>query len=424
VEGVSSPDLSQTHAPSPTPGTPAEAPDRPNYAALFVLATCSFIYVTAEVLPVGLLPQISSGLHVSEAQVGLLLTSYAGVAALTTIPMTALTMRFPRHRLLAATLVVFVVAQLLAAFSPSLTMLSLARVFSAAAHGVFWAIVAPIATRLAPPGQGGKATGVVFTGSALAMVLGAPLATFVGQATSWRTAVVCVAGVGALSLVCILVVLPHLPVLPRDAHVTLKGQLAAARRQIGSRATLPGCLITLTAVIGQFAAYTYIAPLVRRDGGLDGRGLAVLLLGFGIAGVLGNVIAGRFVDRRPDRLMITIFAVMAVSMAVLIGTPGLPVTVIAVLFWGLSSSPMSLSLQAAVLRRAPLSQDAAASVQVVAFQIGIGTGALLGDRLYGNGYLYLLPLLGAVLTTIAMLLVFRAKETFPPRPLAHRQTFP
>ncbi|MBT0769675.1 MFS transporter [Kineosporia sp. J2-2] len=416
---MSRPDLSQAHAvPLDSPRS-TRLPDRPNYAALIVLATCSFIYVTAEMLPVGLLPQISSDLGVTEAQVGLLLTSYAAVAAVTTIPMTALTMRFPRHQLLAGTLAVFVVAQLLAAFAPSLTVLSLARVFSAAAHGVFWAIVAPIAQRLAPPTMSGKATAWVFTGSSLAMVLGAPIATVVGQATSWRTAVVCVAAVGAISLVCILVVVPHLPVLPRDASVTLKGQMLAAGRQIRSRATLPGCVITLTAVIGQFAAYTYIAPLVRRDGGLDGRALAVLLLGFGIAGVCGNLIAGRFIDRRPDLVMLAIFGTMAAAMAVLVSVPGAVITVLAVLVWGLASSPMSMALQAAVIRRAPLSQDAAASVQVVAFQIGIGSGALIGERLYGQGYLALLPLLGAVMTALAFLLAARARETFPRHPVQH-----
>ncbi|MDP9824863.1 MFS transporter [Kineosporia succinea] len=395
------------------------APDRPNYAALFVLATCSFIYVTAEMLPVGLLPQISADLNVTEAQVGLLLTSYAAVAAVTTIPMTALTMRFTRNRLLAGTLAVFVVAQLVAALAPSLTVLSITRIFSAAAHGVFWAIVAPIAARLAPPGQTGKATSIVFTGSAVAMVLGAPIGTVIGQASSWRVAVVTVGVVGALSLLCILLIVPKLPVLPRDAAKTTVGQLAAAGRQIRSRATLPGCLITLTAVIGQFAAYTYVAPLVRRDAGLDGRALAVLLLAFGVAGVVGNVLAGRFIDRRPDLVMMAIFGTMSVSMAVLVGTPGAVVTVIAVVFWGLSSSPMSMSLQAAVIRRAPRTQDAAASVQVVAFQIGIGGGALIGERLYGHGFLVLLPVFGAVMTALALLLAFRAKETFPRHPVPH-----
>lgn len=417
---MSSPDLSQTHAPlHPTADPRFRLPDRPNYAALLVLATCSFIYVTAEMMPVGLLPEISSDLNVTQAQVGLLLTSYAAVAAVTTIPLTALTMRFPRHQLLAATLVIFVLAQVMAAFAPTLTILSLSRVFSAAAHGVFWSIVAPIAGRLAPPGMAGKAMGVVFTGSALAMVMGAPLATVVGQATSWRTATLCVAGVGALSIVGILSVVPKLPVLPRDAAATLKGQLAAAGRQISSRATLPGCVITLVAVVGQFTAYTYIAPLAERGGGLSGGSLALLLLAFGIAGVIGNLTAGRFIDRRPDLVMMTILGLMGLSMAVLIGTPGAMITVVAVVFWGFASSPMSMALQAAVIRRAPRSQDAAASVQVVAFQIGIGSGALLGERLYGHGHLVLVPLIGAVMVGIALILVLRAKETFPRNPVPH-----
>ena len=416
---MSSPDLSQTHTPLPEPAGLFRLPDRPNYAALAVLATCSFIFVTAEMMPVGLLPEISAGLDVTQAQVGLLLTSYAAVAAVTTIPLTALTMRFPRHRLLAGTLVVFVLAQLMAAFAPTLTVLSLSRVFSAAAHGVFWAIVAPLAARLAPPGMAGKAMGVVFTGSALAMVMGAPLATVIGQATSWRTAVACVAGSAALSLVAVFLLVPKLPVLPRDAGATLIGQLANAGRQIRSRATLPGCAITVVVVVGQFTAYTYIAPLAERSGGLEGRALALLLLGFGIAGVLGNLTAGGFIDRRHDLVMVTILGVMTVSIAVLIGTPGAVVTVIAVLLWGYSSSPLSMTLQAAVIRRAPRSPDAAASVQVVAFQIGIGSGALIGERLYGHGHLVLVPLVGAVLIAVALLMVLRAKETFPSHPAAH-----
>lgn len=422
---MSSPETSQTHPPLPDlPPGAGRLPDRPHHAGLAVLAACSFIYVTAEMLPVGLLPQISSSLHVTQAQVGLLLTAYAAVAAVTTIPLTALTMRFARHRLLAATLVVFILAQALAALAPSLAVLALARVFSAAAHGVFWSIVAPVAARLAPPTMTGRATALVFAGSSLAMVLGAPITTAIGQNAGWRVAVGVVAGTASLSLVGVLLLVPVIPVLPRDLGVGVLGRLAAAGRQIRSRATLPGCLITLTAVIGQFAVWTYIAPLVDRDGGLTGRGLALLLLGFGVAGVVGNLLAGRFIDRRPDLVMLTIFAAMAAAMAVLVGTPGPVVTVVTVLVWGMATSPMSMSLQTAVIRRAPLSQDAAASVQVVAFQIGIGSGALLGERLYGLGFLWLLPVLGATLTGAAALFTLRARQTFPrhrvPHPAAGR----
>ena len=129
-----------------------------NRPALTVLGVSAFFYVTAETLPVGLLPQIAHGLKVDQASVGLLLTSYAVVAGLSTIPLTAITMRVPRHLLIAATVAIFAVSQGFATFAPTFLTLVLARLICALAHGVFWSVLAPVAARLAPPGQSGKAT--------------------------------------------------------------------------------------------------------------------------------------------------------------------------------------------------------------------------------------------------------------------------
>src|SRR4051812_34148128 len=114
------------------------AVDRP---ALTVLGASAFFYVTAETLPVGLLPQIAHGLRVDEAGVGLLLTSYAVVAGISTIPLTALTMRVPRHRLIAVTVAIFAVSQGVAAFAPTFLTLVLARLICALGHGVFWSVI-------------------------------------------------------------------------------------------------------------------------------------------------------------------------------------------------------------------------------------------------------------------------------------------
>ncbi|GAA3339004.1 hypothetical protein GCM10020358_21160 [Amorphoplanes nipponensis] len=126
---------------------------------LLVLGAACFVYVTAETIPVGLLPQIAAGLTVSEADVGLLLTSYAVVAALTTIPLTALTMRIPRCPLLAATVAIFAISQLIVAFAATLLILTLSRLSCAVAHGVFWSTIAPVAARLVPPDRAGRAGG-------------------------------------------------------------------------------------------------------------------------------------------------------------------------------------------------------------------------------------------------------------------------
>ncbi|AGZ46492.1 putative sugar efflux transporter [Actinoplanes friuliensis DSM 7358] len=381
--------------------------------ALVVLGASCFVYVTAETIPVGLLPQIADGLSVSEADVGLLLTSYAVVAALTTIPLTALTMRIPRHLLIAATVAIFAISQLIAAFAPTFLILTLSRLICAVAHGVFWSTIAPVAARLVPPDRAGRATALVFLGNSLAIVLGVPLGTALGQWLGWRVALAVLAVLGAACVAALMIVLPKLPALPRDLAVRAGAQLKASVQIIRSGPVAAVCLITAVLVIGHFAAYTYIAPLVRRDGGLEGIGLSALLLGYGAAGLLGNWIVSRFVDRKPRTLLTMLIGIMVVSLALLIPVLGTAPTVLAALAWGGTFTAIPVILQAAILRVAPDARDAASAVYVVAFQIGIGGGALLGERFVRAEMLAWLPVIAAVLTLVAGLTVLTARRAFP-----------
>ena len=390
-----------------------------------MLGTACFVYVTAETIPVGLLPQIAGGLAVSEAAVGLLLTSYAVVAALTTIPLTALTMRIPRQLLIAATVAIFAISQLIAAFAATFQILTLSRLICAVAHGVFWSAIAPVAARLVPPDRAGRATALVFLGNSLAIVLGVPLGTALGQWLGWRAALAVLALGGAACVVALLMVLPKLPALPQDLAVRAGAHFKASVRIIRDGPVAAVCLVTVVLVIGHFSAYTYLAPLVRRDGGLEGLGLSALLLGYGAAGVVGNAIVGRFVDRRPGPLLVTLTALMALSLVVLVPVLGTVPTVLAALVWGGTFTAIPAVLQATILRVAPQARDAASAVYVVAFQIGIGGGALLGERLVSAAHLPWLPVLATVLTVAATLAVLAARQTFPadaqlpdPRPAA------
>jgi predicted MFS family arabinose efflux permease len=380
-----------------------------NRAGLAVLGAAAFVYVTAETIPVGLLPQIADGLHVSEAHVGLLLTSYAAVAGVSTIPLTALTMRVPRHALIAVAVAVFAVSQLAAAAAPTFLVLMSARLICALAHGVFWSAIAPVAARLAPPGQAGRATSLVFLGNSLAIVLGVPLGTALGQWLGWRAAL---AALGLAGAICAALVLVVLPPLPAD------GASRTSISIIRARPVAAVCLVTAVLVIGHFTAYTYLAPLVRRDGGLTGTGLSALLLGYGAAGLAGNWLIGRHVDRRPGPLLIACVAVIVVALALLVPVLGPVPTVIATLLWGGAFTATPVFLQAAILRVAPQAADAASAVYVVAFQIGIGGGALVGERFVQAGHLAALPIIAAVLALAAGLLVIRARTAFPRELLA------
>ena len=328
------------------------------------------------------------------------------------MPLTALTMRMPRHRLIAGTVAVFAVSQFAAALAPNFEVLALSRLLCALVHGVFWSIVAPVAARLAPPGQAGRATALVFLGNSLALVLGLPLGTVVGQAFGWRIAIAAFAVAGAVSLAGLLAVLPHLPALPHDLAAGTAQRLRTAVAAVRNRAVAVICAITLVLVIGHFSAYTYIAPLVRR-GGLEGGELSALLLGYGAAGAVGVVLAGQVVDRRPRVAVVAMVGACALALAALALPPATAPTVIAVLVWGAGFTAVPICLQAAVLRVAPRAADAGSAAYVVAFQIGIGGGALVGERLFQAGHLDVLPALGAVLAAASAAIVLAARRTFP-----------
>jgi predicted MFS family arabinose efflux permease len=386
-----------------------------NRPALAVLGSSAFCFVTAETLPVGLLPQIAGGLDVAESQVGLLLTSYAVVAALSTIPLTALTMRVPRHLLIAITMAIFVVSQGAAAFAPTFLVLAGTRLVCALAHGVFWSIIGPVTARLAPPGQAGRATALVFIGNSLAIVAGVPVGTALGQWLGWRVAVGAVAAGGAVCVLLLMRVLPALDPLPHDRETRLGSRLRASVTIIRDRQVALLCAITTVLVIGHFAAYTYIAPLARRDGGLQGFGLSALLLGYGAAALVAGYTVGRHVDRRPGPVLTMLLAVLAVAVALLAPVLGPAPTIVATLLWGGAFCAIPVCLAATVLRIAPRARDAASAVYVVSFQIGIGGGAFVGERFASAGRLGALPLLAAGLALTALVMVARSREVFPSR---------
>jgi predicted MFS family arabinose efflux permease len=176
-------------------------------------------------------------------------------------------------------------------------------------------------------------------------------------------------------------------------------------------------------VVGHFAAYTYIAPLVRRDAGLDGTALSALLLGYGAVGLLANFVVRRYVDRRPGPLVIGLSATVAVSVVMLAPVLGPVPTIVFTLLWGGAFTAIPVFLSTAPLRVAPTARDAASAVYVVAFQVGIGGGAFVGERLVSAGHLGALPLLAGALALTAAVVTALSPAVFPHRMTAedHRR---
>ena len=405
------------------------APPSPGRArlGLATLASASFVYVTAETLPVGLLPQLSAGLHVRPGTVGLLVTAYAAIAGLSAIPLTASLEHHSRRTVVVVCVGLLALSQFVVAAAPDYAVVLGARVLCALAHGVFWSMLAPIAARLAPSGQAGRATALVFVGNSLALVAGVPLGTALGHAFGWRPAMAALGVVAVVSTVALRRALPELPAAPAQATGPLaagppgrsgvRASLASVPAALRSGPLLAVCVVTMVVVTGHFAAYTYITALVRRDAGLSGLGLSAVLFGYGAAGIGGIVLAGRITDRWPRRSTAACVAGLVVALAALAtvahgSTAG---TVAAVVVWGAGFTALPVALQAAVLRVAPRSADTASALYVVAFQIGIGGGALAGSLLVNAGLLALLPLVALVMVAAGLLILLTARRAFPAR---------
>jgi predicted MFS family arabinose efflux permease len=382
------------------PHTPAWTPRVAGQ--LTVLAAAAFVYVTAEVLPIGALPAIAADLHVSEALVGTLLAGYALVAAVTTMPLVRLTAAWPRRRTLLLTLVCLTGSQAVCALAPNFAVLAGGRVMCALTHGLMWSVIAPIGVRLVPADHAARATTAVYAGTALALVLGNPMTAAMSQLWGWRTAVVVITAAAASVTVAAWRALPPMR-LP--GNVPGRGTPRPRNPRLVTLAVL-----TLLGVTGHFMAYTFIVVVIRDVVGVPGAQSAWLLAAFGVAGLLGMAALARPGDRRPHHAVVGCLGAMVAAFGALAALTfghraGLVVALVgavAVVVWGTASTAVPPMLQAAVMRTAPDDPDRASGVYVAAFQVGIVAGALGGGALYewaGAG-----PLLAGSATVTALVL--------------------
>lgn len=349
-----------------------------------MLAAAAFVYVTAEIMPVGALPAIAADLNVSPATVGTLLASYALVAALATVPLVRLTASWPRRRTLLFTLVSLVISQVVSALAPTFTVLALGRVLCALTHGLMWSVIAPIGVRLVPATHAARATMAVYVGTGLALVVGSPLTAAMSAVWGWRMAVAAIAAAAVAVLIAARLTVPEMDVRSDGASG------ASPRWHHRNPRLVMMCLLTLMGVSGHFISYTFIALIIRDIVGVSGANLAWLLAAYGVAGLTAMALLARPGDRRPKAAIVGCMAALTLVFAVLAtlgftargGTAALVIGVIAIISWGAAATAMPPILQSAAMRHSPEDPDGASGLYVAAFQVGIMSGALLGGMLY------------------------------------------
>lgn len=382
--------------PSPAPGAAAQVSPRRALAALTVLAAGAFCFVTTETLPSGLLTMISDGLRTSVSTTGQLVTAYALVVVVFSLPLTRLTSRVPRRGLLTVTLGVFSVATLLAAVAPTFAVLTAARLLSGLTHALFWSVAAAAATGLFPPQVRGRTVARLAVGSSLGPVLGVPLGTWVAQQTQWRVAF---AILGCVSVVLAFGVLALLPSYPPEAG-------GAARGLTPSRPRFALLLATTgVAVAGGIGVLTYLAPYVLDHAGLPESSLSLVLAVSGASGVVGTMLVGRFLDRRAWECLVVVLVGLCVAQLGLWALGDrVPLVVASVALCGGCFGALGATLLHRGLQLAPGNTDIAMASVSVAFNVGIATGAFVGGRLLASWGVGTVPAMGAVASAAALVL--------------------
>lgn len=375
--------------------------------ALLALATAGFITVMTEAMPAGLLPQMSSGLNVSQALVGQLVTLYAIGSILAAIPLTIATRGWRRRPLLLSAIGGFAIANSITALSELYWLTLIARCIAGVFAGLLWALLAGYASRMVAPHLQGRAITVAMLGAPIALSLGIPAGTLLGTLVGWRLSFAIMTGLTVVLVVWVRWQVPD-----------FAGERVGKRMPLRQVFTLPGVrsvlLVTLTYVVAHNLLYTYIAPFLQPSG-LDASVDRVLLV-FGLASVLSLWIVGSLIDRWLRELVLIsagLFMLAAIALGLWRESPS--AVYIATAVWGLAFGAMPSLLQTASAKTAKEAADTAQSMLVTLWNVGIAGGGLVGGLLLGDLGVEVFPWIVAGLLVLTLSVAIKARGHGFPR---------
>jgi predicted MFS family arabinose efflux permease len=374
------------------------------WLALFVLALSTFNIVTTELAPIGLLTPMANALATSESYVGMTVSLYAWVGALSALVASVFLGAVGKKNLLIALSIVLAVSNGLAASAETFENLMLARVIGAVAHGAFWSIIGVSAASIVPSNYIGLATSIVFGGVSVASVFGVPISNYIGMHIGWRSAFMVMSGLSVLSLVGIASLVPQ---ISEKSSVGI----GAIKAVFKSSSLIKVYFATILTISAHFTAFTYIEPMLNSLTHISEEFVPVLLLVFGVAGIAGNVITALFIDKHLKTIAV-LSVLFAASMLVLIGEFHVQWyqahigTALAI--WGATASCIFVALQTWVLRLASEQAFPASALYVAFFNLAIGIGASLGAWLvasYNVSFLYIFAGVAMALSLVFITIV-------------------
>lgn len=342
--------------------------------AVIALSLGTFAFVSTELMPIGILPQMAEGVGVSLGEAGFLVTGFALLVAIAATPLTAATRHWNRKWLMLCLLLACTLGNVLTYFAQNYAVLLASRLIVAAAIGIFWSTAASMAVRIVPEKHAVRATSAVYGGLALASVLGIPAGTFLGNYAGWRVVFVALAILSFAVFIKMWLTLPDLAAGHDGKHSTV----SEAWRERLLRAAV---FVTALIMMANFLAFTYITPFLEQITGFQTSWIGGLLLAYGAAGLVGNFSVAPIMARGYRPTLFATIIVLIASLAALSFAGRNHVLVIALLLiWGAAYTALPVLMQTWVFKAAAHlnGPEAPSSLYVSAYNGAIAAGALVG----------------------------------------------
>lgn len=365
------------------------------------LTFSTFIFNTSEFIPIGLLSDIAADFSITEAHAGMMITVYAWVVALASLPLMLTFAKTENRKLMLSITALFAASHVLSGFAKDFYMLMISRIGVACAHAIFWSIVTPLAVRLAPEGKRSTALGIIVCGSSIAMIVGLPLGRTIGLYMGWRATFLIIAALAAIILAILAVVLPK---VPGDGSMSMR-KLPALVKSPALRSIY---LVTVIAITGHFTGYSYIEPFLAQVAGMGSTWITAVLTIYGLVGLAGSWIFSRWYDRHRKTFLAS--AVCGISIFLLLMQVSAADTVTMVMlciFWGFAINFYNLSFQSEIIQNAPQGTAVAMSIYSGIYNIGIGTGALIGGYVCSGISISYIGYAGGVIAVAAAVICLR-----------------
>ena len=386
----------------------AEVPERASWAGVVSLTLGVFGLVTAEFLPASLLTPMASGLGISEALAGQAVTATAMVALVSALLAAVVTRGLDRRIVLMGFSVLLIVSNLLVAAAPSFILLLLGRVLLGIALGGFWSMAMAVAIRLVPTPMVPRALSILFSGVSIATIVAVPLGSYLGGLYGWRSVFLFATLIGVVTLLSQMAFLPRLV----TRHTSRLETLVEVLRRPGVRLGMLCCVLVFG---GHFALFTYVRPFFETVAGVGTRGIALMLLGFGVANFAGTLLAGVLLERSL-RLTLTLapLVIGAAGLGLAVLHVGLPVHALLVALWGMAFGAVPVGWSTWMARAVPDETESAGGILVAAVQIAIAGGAALGGSVFAFSGVVGVFLAGGVVLLLTACVVFgRVARSLP-----------